>query len=349
MLRAPDPEPGAGGGAPCFVRGTRILTPAGEVAVETLAPGTIVVTASGVRRRVIWIGQRRLDLARHPRPLAASPVRITRGAIGNGSPARDLLLSPDHALLINETLIPARALVNGATILADLGWARVDYFHVALDAPDVLLAEAAPAESLPPRAARAAFAGAAVLLLHPDFADPPADAADPRPRAASGAVVREVRRTLLGRARQLGHALTRAPDLHLLADGVRLNPTGLAGSIYRFAIPPGAVDLRIVSRAGIPAETDPDSEDRRRLGVKLGALALRVGDRWREVPAADATLNEGFHPPEGKGGRLWRWTDGHARLPAVPRNLTALDLHVLGAQAAWARAAPPDAPMHRSA
>jgi hypothetical protein len=336
MLR--DSRPGTPG-APCFVRGTRILTPA----------GAIVVTASGVRRRVTWVGHRRLDLARHPRPHAAAPVRISRGAIGNGIPSRDLLVSPDHALMLNETLIPARALVNGATVLADLGWARVEYVHVALDAPDVLLAEAAPAESFPARGVAAAFEGASVLMLHPGFADPPADPADPRPRASAGPAVREARRTLLARARHLGHALTRAPDLHLLADGTRLNPTGLAGSIYRFAIPPATADLRIVSRAGVPAETDPDSEDRRRLGVKLGSLALRIGDRWRELPAADATLTEGFHPPEGRNGTLWRWTDGHARLPAVPGNLTALDLHVLGAQAAWARAAPPDAPMHRSA
>ena len=335
--------------SPCFLRGTRILTAYGEVPVESLAPGTAAVIRSGGLRRVAWVGCRRLDLRHHPRPAEAWPVRIRRGAIGNGVPTRDLLLSPDHALLLNGALLPARLLVNGATVLPDPSWLRLDYFHVALDGHDVLLAEGAPAESHPHRGSRADFGDGNVLLLHPRFTDTPPAATDCAPRALRGAAVEEARRALLLRARVLGHALTREPDLHLLVDGARLNVASIAGAAHRFAIPPGAADIRIVSRAGVPAETEPASEDRRRLGVMLGLIGLRIGGKNLELPLDDPTLCEGFHPPESRDGAMVRWTDGHARLPPLPAGLARLDLHVTGVQPAWARAAPPDAPMHRSA
>jgi hypothetical protein len=335
--------------APCFLRGTRILTDRGDVPVEGLIPGTDVFTLGGGRRRVVWVGWRRLDLRRHPQPTDAWPVRVRRGAIGNGVPARDLLLSPDHALLLSRVLIAARLLVNGATVLRDPSFQRLDYFHVALDTHDILLAEAAPAESYPDRGSRAAFGGDGVLALHPRFADTEPAPEDCAPRALRGPAVEEARRALLLRARVLGHALTREPDLHLLVDGERVNPSGIIGAVHRFALPPGAADIRILSRASVPAETEPASEDGRRLGVMLSGVVLYAGSRMRRLAADDASLREGFHPPERAGGMPVRWTDSHARLPPLPRDITRLDLHVQATQPAWARAAPPDAPMHRSA
>ncbi len=341
---------GGPGAPPCLLRGTLIRTPLGDTPVETLAPGDVVVTASGGHRRVVWVGGRRLDLRRHPNPAEAQPVRIRRGALGNGVPGRDLVVSPDHALLLNGVLIPAHALVNGATVRRDGGWSRLDYHHVALDAHDALLAEGAAAESLPERGSRAAFDGERLMLLHPRFADVAVAAGDCAPRVVRGAAAAEVRRMLLIRARVLGHPLTRAPDLHLLVDGARCNPIGVAGQRYRFAVPEGTADIRIVSRAGVPAESDPMSEDRRRLGVMLSRIVQRVGGQTLELPIEAAALCEGFHPPEAGAGGPWRWTDGHARLPPPPPGgALRLDLYVAGVQPAWARAALPDAPMHRSA
>jgi Hint domain len=329
---------------PCFLRGTRIRTDDADVPVEALAPGTVVVTYGGGRQRVAWVGQRQLDLARHPHPQRASPIRVRRGAISNGVPERDLLVSPDHALFLNQVLAPAHAMVNGATVLRDPSWQRLDYFHVALDAHAVLLAEGAPAESFPDRRVRAGFQGGPVTVLHPAFADTPPAPSDCAPRVVHGPVVREVRRMLLARAFVLGHALTREPDLHLLVDGTRISASGVAGQLHRFPIPAGAVDVRIVCRAGVPAETEAASDDHRRLGVMLSRIVLRAGGLTIEIPASDPGLCTGFHPPERSAGGSWRWTDGHARLPSVPAGLTRVDLHVLGAQAAWARATPPGAP-----
>jgi hypothetical protein len=65
--------------AVCYAAGTRLLTDGGEIAVEKLTVGDLVVTASGAHRPVRWLGSRRVDCARHPEPSAVRPVRIAAG------------------------------------------------------------------------------------------------------------------------------------------------------------------------------------------------------------------------------------------------------------------------------
>ena len=92
----------------CFVRGTGILTPSGHVPVEWLKPGDPVVTDLGTRP-VKWIGRRRIDPRRHPDPWRATPIRFRAGAIADGVPARGVLLSPDHAVMLHEFSDPRPA------------------------------------------------------------------------------------------------------------------------------------------------------------------------------------------------------------------------------------------------
>ena len=101
---------------PCFVEGTRIATPEGSVPVEALRPGDAVLTVAGAGAPVRWVGHRHVDCRGHTRPDDVHPVRIVAGAFGGGRPARDLLLSPDHSVLVEYELIPIRYLVNGATV-----------------------------------------------------------------------------------------------------------------------------------------------------------------------------------------------------------------------------------------
>ena len=134
-------------GLPCYCQGTLILTERGEVAVEALAIGDVVVTASGQHRPVKWIGRRSYAgrfLAANP---AAQPIRFNAGSLGDDLPHRTLLVSPEHAMFLDGLLIPARCLVNGCSIVQESGLQRVDYYHVELDSHDVLLAEGAPSES----------------------------------------------------------------------------------------------------------------------------------------------------------------------------------------------------------
>ena len=133
--------------APCFAAGTRIATPRGEVAVEALRVGDLVRTVLGDGPApIIWIGRREMDCAHHSQPRKVWPVRVAAGAFGPGKPHADLFLSPDHAVYVEEVLIPVRHLINGSRI-AQVLVERVTYYHLELAEHDVLLAEGLPAES----------------------------------------------------------------------------------------------------------------------------------------------------------------------------------------------------------
>ncbi len=181
--------------APCFARGTRVDTPGGTLAVEDLAPGDRVSLAKGGSAPVRWVGHRRVDLRRHPRPEAVRPVRVRAHAFGPGLPRRDLRLSPEHALLLGGALVPVHVLVDGE-VVAQESPDRVTYFHVELDRHDVILAEGLPAESYLDTGNRAGFANGAVTILHSDFAPGP-DAAEPSaPLVLAGPQVEAARATL---------------------------------------------------------------------------------------------------------------------------------------------------------
>ena len=132
---------------PCFCAGTLVLTDRGEVAVETLAIGDRVITTTGKSAPVRWIGRRAVSL-RFADPLRALPIRVKANALGENIPARDLLLSPDHALLVDGVLIQAGALVNGVSIVREHQAPEpFTYYHVELADHSLILAENTPAET----------------------------------------------------------------------------------------------------------------------------------------------------------------------------------------------------------
>jgi hypothetical protein len=133
----------------CFAAGTLIATPEGETTVETLQIGDLVTCADGRSVPVKWIGRQTLHKLFTPAE-RFTPVRVGAGALGNGLPHTDLVLTADHALILDGLAINAGALVNDATIhrepvdsLPD----RVTYYHVETEAHDVILANGAPAET----------------------------------------------------------------------------------------------------------------------------------------------------------------------------------------------------------
>ncbi len=132
--------------AACYCAGTLILTERGEIAIEDLAVGDKVVTTSGASRPVRWLGRRGVDVARHPEPASVRPVRVAAHAFGEGLPRRDLWLSPGHNIAWERTLMPISCLINGRSV-AQVNVKRVEYWHVELDAHDLILAEGLAAES----------------------------------------------------------------------------------------------------------------------------------------------------------------------------------------------------------
>lgn len=163
----------------CFATGTLIRTSRGEVAVENLAAGDCAVTASGELRSITWIGHRHITSAGLVLPFNQQPVRVRAGAFGHGLPLRDLYLSPGHPVLVgadadNEggVLVPIMCLENGTSIRRETR-SSVTYWHVELDAHDILLAEGLPAESYIDGGDRTFFEQVSDLALHnPDFVTP---------------------------------------------------------------------------------------------------------------------------------------------------------------------------------
>lgn len=131
---------------PCYLTGTLILTARGQAPVETLVAGDLVTTVSGMQRPIRWIGHKRLDCRTSPLPQEVLPIRVSAGALAPGLPSRDLFVSPDHALFFDDVLVPAKALVNGATIQqVDAG--DITYYGIELDSHDMILAEGVAAET----------------------------------------------------------------------------------------------------------------------------------------------------------------------------------------------------------
>jgi hypothetical protein len=314
--------------APCYAAGTRILTATGERTVECLMQGDIVLTlADGelVAQPVKWIGQRRIDLTAHPRPETVAPIRIRRGAFADNMPHNDLLLSPDHAVFVDGKLICARQLVNGTTIRQEKSWTSVEYFHVELDAHAILLAEGLPAESYLNSGNRGFFANSGEpLVLHPDLTDetdyPTREAASCAPFVWDEAGVLPVWQRLAERAAALGQPTpkldtTGDPELRIVAKGRTGRPLYGENGLYIFALPKGATEVRVISRAGSPADARPWLDDRRCLGVKVERIVLRGANESLEVPVDHQGLSQGWHVAERDGTALRRWTSGDAVLP----------------------------------
>ncbi len=151
----------------CFLSGTRIATPLGHSTIEKLSIGDVVTTMSAEPMPIKWIGRTSFERADGlPWSLDVAPVRISRGALGGGLPARDLYVSEAHCIYVNGYLIPAKYLVNGLSITyaTTLDAPSLDYFHIELEKHQVIYAEGAPAETYRAGASRAGFDNQAEYL-----------------------------------------------------------------------------------------------------------------------------------------------------------------------------------------
>lgn len=146
---------------PCFARGVMIATPTGEVAIEDLREGDLVLTRDHGAQPIRWIGATALDADRLANNEKLRPVRIMAGALGKDQPAQDLLVSPQHRVLVRsriatkmfgatEVLVAAKQLLQleGINIATDL--VEVEYFHMLFDQHEVVISNGAQTESLYP-------------------------------------------------------------------------------------------------------------------------------------------------------------------------------------------------------
>lgn len=145
--------------APCFADATLILTAEGEVPAAALARGDMVMTADAGPQPIRWIAKRELDAAALAANPHLRPVRIRASALGVGVPARDLVVSPQHRVLLrsgiarrmfgaSEVLVAAKQLLalDGVEVARDLD--SVTYVHFLFDRHHIVRSEGAWTESL---------------------------------------------------------------------------------------------------------------------------------------------------------------------------------------------------------
>ncbi len=238
---------------------------------------------------------------------------VRRGALADEVPRRDLYLTHGHALYRDGVLIPVEHLVNHRSIL----WAEaariVEYYHIELDAHDVVFAEGALAESYydagNPAFFQNAREGSAAPAAQPTFA----------PVLQEGEIVETawaVRSGLCPRRAggQVETDTTDDPDLHLLVDGERLDPVTADAGVYSFAVQrPPAAALLLCSRSAVPSLLGLGRSDHRRLGVPIGQIILwQAGIATSFDHDAPQLREGGCHPAEDG----YCWTDGELALPA---------------------------------
>ena len=132
-----------------FARGTQITLSDGQQrAVEDLSVGDLLLTRDSGAKPIRWIGHRALRAVG-----SCAPVLIRKGFFAN---ERDLLVSqyqrlylphPNRLAGTKPLLIPAIDLLFQDKVTLQSG-GSVDYFHIALDAHEIIYAEYIPTESL---------------------------------------------------------------------------------------------------------------------------------------------------------------------------------------------------------
>ncbi len=169
---------------PCFTPGARIATPQGLRPVEALQVGDLVLTEDDGPQPLVWVGARSLTAQEMQAMPQLCPVRIAAGALGLNLPARDLIVSPQHRMMLSgpraeilfgeaEVLVAALHLV-GLPGITQLAPQAVTYLHLMCARHQILSAEGCLTESFQPAARMVAGMGAAqrdeILTLFPELA-----------------------------------------------------------------------------------------------------------------------------------------------------------------------------------
>ncbi|MBS0984464.1 Hint domain-containing protein [Gluconobacter cerinus] len=310
----------------CFLAGTMIRTPGGEVAVEDLRIGDSVMTYDWsqdreVVRPLTWVGRQKSTLRPdQPDDLAGYPVRVLKNAIADGVPHKDLLVTPEHCLFFEQKFVPARMLINGTSIFYDRSLTSYEFFHIETEEHSVIWSDGMLSESYLDTGNRKNFTQhgqLATLQGKKKTWDTDAGASLTTDRET----VEPLFRRLETRSAELGLAavaelvsLTQDPDLHLVTDkGLTIRAMRKANSHSLFMIPSGVKEVRLMSRTSRPSDViGPFVDDRRTLGVLVGKISIFASSTTTSI--TEHLVNEDLNGWSARETGACRWTEGNALL-----------------------------------
>lgn len=177
-----------GAGVICFTQDTLITMQDGAKRVQDIVAGDRIQTKDDGAQEILWVGSRRMSGARLYAMPELRPVRIRAGALCEGEPEEDLLVSPQHRVLLKgktaevlfntpEVLVAAQDLVNDHSILVDYDVRDVTYIHLMTERHEVVWANGVETESFHPANTLLQTLGAAerdwLFSLRPELASDP--------------------------------------------------------------------------------------------------------------------------------------------------------------------------------
>ncbi|KAA8384962.1 Hint domain-containing protein [Acetobacter sp. DmW_136] len=309
----------------CFLSGSMIRTPEGDVAVENIKIGDEVVTFDWKNNRevtqpVVWVGKSHaFAYANMPDDEAGYPVRVQKNAIAEGVPYKDMLITPEHCLFFEGKFVPARMLVNGVSIVYDKSITSYEYYHIETEQHSVITADGMLTESYLDTGNRSSFRQEGKVASLRNIAKSwESDAG--APLCVDRAFVEPLFRKLEARNKDLASSqasvdLTQDPDVHLVTEsGAVIRPIRHDGPCYSFMLPANIASVRIVSRASRAADViGPFVDDRRMMGVAVADVYF-VTAKHQEAVTAHLQVEK----PSGWHDTDWTdcaWTNGDAVLP----------------------------------
>lgn len=308
----------------CFLAGTMIKTVNGSIAVEDLKIGDQIFTYHDQQNicSVTWVGYRdfnvRTDLSSED--AAGYPVKIVKDAIAEGVPCKDLLVTPEHSILLQGQFIPVRMLVNGSSIFYDRSITSYTFYHIETEEHSVISANNVLTESYLDTGNRHYFSfDNNVTSIANKKKEWNKDSA--APLVTTRDIVEPIFIQLKERAVVLGYQLTpedilttEDSDLHLLTDtGEILYPISQNKEKYIFKISKQVVRVRLISRVSCQSQSiGPFVDDRRYLGVLVGKVTLFEKSKSFSITEHyQAVQLQGWDVQEKA---LCRWTNGDAYL-----------------------------------
>lgn len=143
----------------CFTHGTIFSTAKGEVPIERLRSGDLLVTQDNGLQPIQWIWARKQTCGKIQKSPNLNAIKIKKNALGKGTPKRDLYVSKQHRILLHSTitkrmygkheiLVPAKDLVGMHGISEAPIKGDITYYHILMENHEILIAEGTPAESL---------------------------------------------------------------------------------------------------------------------------------------------------------------------------------------------------------